>query len=38
MQDRKRDTDVKTDFWILWEKARVGLFERTALKHEYYYI
>ena len=19
-----RDTDVKTDFWTLWEKARVG--------------
>ena len=22
--DSKRDTDVKTDFWTLWEKARVG--------------
>ena len=19
-----RDTDVKTDFWTLWEKAKVG--------------
>ena len=25
-----------TDFWTLWEKARVGCFERTALKHVYY--
>ena len=42
MQNRKRDTDVQTDFWtlverrlvdscgLLWEKARVGCFERTA--------
>ena len=22
----------RTDFWTLWEKARVGCFERTALK------
>ena len=36
MQNRKRDTDVLTDFWTLWEKARVGCFERTALKHVYY--
>ena len=35
MQNRKRDTDV-TDFWTLWEKARVGCFERTASKHVYY--
>ena len=26
----------KTDFRTLWEKARVGCFERTALKHVYY--
>ena len=26
----------RTDFWTLWEKARVGCFERTALKHVYY--
>ena len=26
----------KTDFWTLWEKARVGRSERTALKPEYY--
>ena len=25
------------EFWMLWEKARVGWFERTALKHEYYH-
>ena len=36
MQNRKRDTDVQTDFWTLWEKARVGCFERTASKHVYY--
>ena len=24
------------DFWTLWEKARVGCFERTASKHVYY--
>ena len=26
----------KTDFWTLWEKARVGWSERTALKQVYY--
>ena len=26
----------RTDFWSLWEKARVGCFERTASKHVYY--
>ena len=26
----------RTEFWTLWEKARVGSFERTALKHVYY--
>ena len=26
----------RTDFWTLWEKAKVGCFERTALKHVYY--
>ena len=25
-----------TDFWTLWEKARVGCFKRTALKHVYH--
>ena len=36
MQNRKRDTDARTDFWTLWEKVRVGWSERTALKHVYY--
>ena len=26
----------RTDFWTLWEKARVGCFERTESKHVYY--
>ena len=26
----------RTDFWTLWEKARVVCFERTALKHVCY--
>ena len=26
----------RIDFWTLWEKARVGCFKRTALKHVYY--
>ena len=26
----------RTDFWTLWEKVRVGCFERTASKHAYY--
>ena len=26
----------RTHFWTLWEKVRVGCFERTALKHVYY--
>ena len=26
----------RTDFWTLWEKARVGCFERTASEHVYY--
>ena len=25
----------RTDFWTLWEKARVGCFERIALKQVY---
>ena len=27
----------RTDFWALWEKARVGWSEGTASKHVYYY-
>ena len=26
----------RTVFWTLWEKARVGCFKRTTLKHVYY--
>ena len=26
----------RTEFWTLWEMARVGCFKRTALKHVYY--
>ena len=36
MQNRKKDTDVQNRFWTLWEKARVGCFERTASEHVYY--
>ena len=28
----------RTDFWSLWEKARVGWSERIALKHVYYQV
>ena len=28
----------RTDFWILWEKARVGQYERIALKHVDYHM
>ena len=28
----------KTVFWTLWEKARVGWYERIALKHVYYHM
>ena len=34
MQNRKRDTCIEQTFG-LWEKATVGCFERTALKHVY---
>ena len=27
-----KETDVKTEFWTLWKKARVGWFEKIALK------
>ena len=32
----KETQRYRTDFWILWEKARVGWSERIALKHVYY--
>ena len=28
----------RTDFWTLWEKTRLGCFERTASKHTYYQV
>ena len=28
----------RTDFWTLWEKARVGWSKRIALKHVYYQV
>ena len=28
----------KTVFWTLWEKERVGLFGRMALKHVKYHV
>ena len=28
----------RTDFWTLWEKARVECSERTASKHVYYQV
>ena len=31
-----RSIFYRTDFWTLWEKARVGCFKRTASKHVYY--
>ena len=34
-RQRKRHM-YRTVFWTLWKKARVGWFERTALKHVYY--
>ena len=36
MQNRKETQMCRTDFGTLWEKARVGCSERTALKRVYY--
>ena len=34
---QKKETQMyRTDFWTLWEKARVGCFKRTVSKHVYY--
>ena len=34
---KQKETQMdRTDFWTLWEKARVGCFKRTASKHIYY--
>ena len=35
-KQKKRHGCIKTDFWTLWEKARVGCSERIALKQVYY--
>ena len=36
---RQKKTQIyRTDFWTLWEKARVGWSERIALKHVYYQV
>ena len=35
--ETEKETQMyRTDFWTLWEKARVGLSERIALQHVYY--
>ena len=37
LHSHQQETQMyRTDFWTLWEKARVGCFERTASKHVYY--
>ena len=33
---QKKRQMYRTDFWTLWEKARVGCFERAASRHVYY--
>ena len=38
MQAEKETQMYRTDFWTLWEKARVGQSEGTALKHVYYQV
>ena len=36
---RQKETQMyRTDFWTLWEKARVEWSERTTLKHVYYQV
>ena len=35
---RQQKKHRRTDFWTMWEKARVGWFERIALKHVYYHM
>ena len=36
IKTEKETKMYRTDFWTLWEKARVGCLERTASKHVYY--
>ena len=33
---QKKTQMYRTDFWTLWEKARVGCSEKIALKQVYY--
>ena len=34
---QKKETQMyRTDFWTLWEKARVGYSEKIVLKQVYY--
>ena len=35
---QQRRHTQRTDFWTQWEKARVGQFERIALKHVHYHV
>ena len=35
-KQNKKTQMYRTEFWNLWEKARVGCLERTASKHAYY--
>ena len=34
--EKETQSQYRTDFWTLWEKAKVGCFERRASKHVYY--
>ena len=36
LKTEKETQMYRTDFWTLWEKVRVGCFERTALKQVYH--
>ena len=38
MQDIKRDTAVRKDFWTKREKVRMGKYVRITLRHVYYHI
>ena len=33
---QKKRQMYRTDFWTLWDKAKVGCFKRTASKHVYF--
>ena len=39
IRETAKETQMyRTVFWTLWEKARLGWFERIALKHVYYHM